>query len=103
MFGMFEMLDEDDRNLIFSGQLFFRKSGEAVSLDMTNRELFAVSGIIAVPNNCGIKGEHQYALAGTDSKTHGIILKLDKNGKDITEKARGNSVGGLLLEPIWRI
>ena len=90
-----------DRNLIFSGQLFFRYSKQVIEMD-TSRELFSVCGIIAVPNNV-MKGEHQYTIAGYDSKTNGIILSIDTNGLDIKNQSIGRSTGSLLKDPIWRI
>ena len=92
-----------DRNLIFSGQLFFRGQGSAIHLDMTQRKLFGVCGIVAVPENVDIKDEHQYCIAGMESPAEGLIIGLDPVGYDMKERARGKGIGSLLLEPIWRI
>ena len=91
-----------DRNLVFSGQLFFRERGPAIELDLSTRTLFALSGIIAVPKNFNLKGEHQYPIAGFDS-VHSPMLTIGKEGIDLTEHARGKSIGGLLTTPIWKI
>ena len=92
-----------DRNLIFSGQLFFRERGTSIHLDMTNRILHAVAGIVAVPKNVDIKGEHQYTIAGMESPAEGLIIGLDPIGYNMKERAEGKNIGSLLTEPIWRI
>jgi len=92
-----------DKNLIFSGQLFFREQGTSMSLDMTDRSLFAVVGSIAVPRTVTLRGETQYTIAGFNSEKQGIILGLDQAGYEMKERARGKSIGSLLLEPIWKI
>lgn len=101
--SLLEKLHAMDRNLIFSGQLFLREMGPAIELDYTSRRVMVAAGLIAVPEHVTLKGEHQYSLAGLHSETNGIILGLDSSGKDITEIARGNTPGGLLLRPIWKI
>jgi len=98
-----EKLYATDKNLIFSGQLFFRHQGSSIHLDMTERELFAVAGIVAVPKHVDIKGEHQYPVAGTSSPSQGLIVGIDSIGYNMTERAKGKNIGGLLLEPIWRV
>ena len=98
-----EKLYATDKNLIFSGQLFFRHQGPSVHLDMTQRELFAVAGIVAIPKHVDIKAEHQYPLAGIDHPSDGLIVGIDTLGYDMTERAKGKNIGGLLLEPIWRV
>ena len=98
-----DKLSAMNQNFIFSGQLFIRHQGPAVELDMSTRELFGVCGVIAVPKNVRLKGEHQYSIAGYDSKTNGILFGLDTDGIDLTEKARGSDIGHLLTRPIWRI
>lgn len=101
--GFIENLYSTDKNLIFSGQLFFRHQGAAMHLDMTQRELFAVAGIVAVPKHIDIKGEHQYPVAGINHPADGLIVGIDPVGYDMTERAKGKNIGGLLLEPIWRV
>jgi len=92
-----------DRNSIFSGQLFLRDRGPAISLDMTTRVLYGVCGIIAMPKDVELKGEHQYPIVGFDSPVGGIILTVGYGGVDLTQQARGQSIGGLLTQPIWKI
>jgi len=96
-------LYELDKNLILSGQLFFREQGSSMGLDMTDRTLFAVVGIIAVPKTVNLKGETQYPISGFNSENQGIILGLDQVGYEMKERARGKTIGSLLLEPIWKI
>ena len=94
-----------DRNFLVTGQLFFRQQASAMELDMSFRQIFGVCGIVAVPDECWIKPEHQYMLAGFDSKeSGGILLGLDP-ASAINKKAeaRGIGIGSLLLKPWWRI
>ncbi|MFW9877019.1 MAG: hypothetical protein ACFFG0_28340 [Candidatus Thorarchaeota archaeon] len=92
-------------NELLTGQLFFRYMGPAIELDMSTRRLFGVSGILALPKDTYVKGEHLYNVGGCHIKTEGgLILGIDpEDAKDITEQARGKTIGHLLLEPIWRI
>ena len=94
-----------DRNFLVTGQLFFRHQGPAMELDMSHRQIFAVCGIIALPDKCWVKPEHQYTIAGFDSKEQGgILLGVDPSTAiDKKAEARGQSIGSLLLRPWWRI
>ena len=94
-----------NRNFLITGQIFFRHQGSAMELDMSHRKLFAGCSIIAVPDECWIKPEHQYLIAGFDSKEQGgIFLGLDPaSAIDKKAEARGVGIGSLLLRPIWRI
>ena len=94
----------DKKNNI-TGQLFFRDTPkEAHGSAGPGRKLMMVVGIVAVPENMPIKGEHQYVVSGamlTDE-----ILRLGVNVQngviDRTKEAEGYAIGQLLTEAIWR-
>ena len=94
-----------NRDTIVSGQLFFRFQGSAMELDMTNRTIVGVCGIIALPNSCEIKGEHQYPIAGFEyGGSDEILLGINTSeGIDLKEQARGINIGALLTRPLWKI
>lgn len=98
-----DRLQAMNRNNIITGQLFFREQGPAVELDLSNREIFAMVGVIAVPKDL-IKNEHQYTIAGCESSKEGVIIGLDQiNVIDFKTKYHGSNIGQILLEPIWRV
>lgn len=102
-----ELLATYDPNSLLTGQLFFRESSNDVSERMTGpfRNMFSVCGVIAMPVNYPFKGEHQYTIAGMEVKSQGgIIIGLDPTTeKNVSEISIGNSHGGILREPIWRV
>jgi hypothetical protein len=99
-----EILKNIQCNKRITGQLFFRFMGPSIELDLTDREMFAVAGNLAVPKGL-IKTENQHAIAGYKTNITGeIIIGLDmKNVVDFKDKFHGTTVGSTLLEPIWRI
>lgn len=98
-----KMLEKIDKNELITGQLFFRLMGPAIELDFSSRNLFAVVGNIAMPQNSA-KDEHQYIIAGYENKVLGTILSLDLGGGiDHKKKYHGFDVGSLLTEPIWKV
>ncbi len=100
-----DRVNATDRNFLVTGQLFFREQASAMELDMTHRQIFGVCGIVAVPDECWIKPEHQYMLVGFDSKeSGGILLGIDPaSAIDKKAEARGSGIGSLLLKPWWKI
>lgn len=86
-----------------TGQLIFREAGEAPTKD--GRRLYMVVGLIAVdPKIFPFKGEHQYILKGEAVVAGGYTLSVDPSTeKDLTQTLRGLSIGGALLQPIWRV
>ena len=80
-----------------TGQVFLREHGEAPTHD--GRTLVSIAGNIAVPKDWPFKGEHQYVLTGGSD---GLLCLDPSTGLDLTEEARGNTVGGMLTQPIWR-
>ena len=87
-----------------TGQVLFREAsrGKPVGIDIgTGRRLVSFAGIIAVPEDFEFKGEHQYVITGNSS---GSILAIHpETGIDRTERVRGYTLGGTLLETIWRV
>jgi hypothetical protein len=83
---------------MITGQLFIRDTdGKAPGLARPHR-LVIVAGILAVPLDSPLKGEHQYRVCGLTGDT----LVVDLHGRDLTEEARGVTIDGLLTSPIWR-
>lgn len=93
---------EMSREEIITGQLFFREKALARKLDLTNRKIFLVTGIIAVPQCFPIKGEHIYECGGISTMGE-ILLSIRSEGKDITDISIGSTPDQLVREPIWRI
>lgn len=101
---------------MFCGQLVFREVGhDNEKLAGKGHQLFMVVGVVAVPKVFGIEGEHQYTIAQKpdlyalmgDSlpmvpEQASLVLLLD-SGVDQSEVTIGDSIGGALLQPIWRI
>jgi hypothetical protein len=101
---LIEKLQKINREELLTGQLFFRFMGPTVELDLTNRQMFAVIGSLAVPKDL-IKDEHQYTLAGFKRNVTGeLIVGVDLiNPINLTERFRGFNLDQILLEPIWKI
>ncbi len=83
---------------MITGQLFIRNSGD--SLDESGRKLIMVVGVLAIPENTFLKGEHQYTVVGNDD---GQLTILSDGVVDLTEQARGYQIGHLLTQPLWRV
>ena len=91
-----------NRDHIFSGQIFFRNKGTTFKMDRSDRKLFIALGLIAVPHHVNLESENVYATAGLQSED-GIVWGIDYKGVDVSEYSIGNSMGGILKTPIWRI
>ena len=101
---MLETVSLMSRKNIVSGQLFFRNKGPSIALDHSTRQLFSVCGIVAIPENFEIVGEHQHTVVGYYNPIDGIVMSMDtKNPIDLSEEAKGNTLSNLLLRPLWRI
>lgn len=81
-----------------TGQVFFREYGEAPTND--GRKLFAIVGLIAVPETFVPKSEHQYTILG--GKDGLELTILDASGVDVTDETIKNTLGNILQLPIWR-
>jgi hypothetical protein len=53
----------DTKNMI-TGQLIFRESMESVQND-PDKQLMMVVGVVSVPKNFNLKGEHKYTVSGS--------------------------------------
>ena len=82
------------------GQLIFRDTGQP-----SNREgykLMIVCGIISVPNNTQLKGEHQYIVAG--SYVDDMSIKIYPESEiNLIENLRGVTLDGMIKSPLWRV
>jgi len=99
-------INQQSRDELITGQLFFRQMGAAMELDMSHRSLFAVVGLIALPQkHFLIKTEYQYTIAGWgDLYEDGLIIGIDlTTAKNLKTVARGDNIGSLLTKPVWRI
>lgn len=89
-----------NKDKMISGQLFFRDTRDS---DGSDRKLMMVVGIIAVPKDSSLKGEHKYTVAGDDDTFGGKPgLVIHPDSEDLTELAKGMAAGSLLTQPIWR-
>jgi hypothetical protein len=82
-----------------TGQLFLRD----VNQKMRGKKLVAVCGIISVPEDTEIEGEHQLLCTGTVfidsySITLSRLCKINR-----TSEAEGEDIGHLLTQPIWKV
>jgi len=85
------------------------------------RQLFAVIGVLAVPDHLMIQDSHIYTITGTEprmSRLHRLIdpafddgvpkdiynLELHRvTGYNYHEESVGSGIGQLLSHPIWRV
>lgn len=94
----------DKKNHI-TGQLFFRDTPkEAHGPAGPGRKLMMVVGILAVPEDMDIKGEHQYVVSGA-KLVDGMIrlgIATESGAIDRTKEAAGYAAGQLLTMGIWQ-
>jgi hypothetical protein len=111
-----------DRNKLITGQLVFRETQEEP--DETDRKLMMVVGVIAVPKDLELKGEHKYTIGGSTAPQgiEGLFNLVDPDFKlqkpfkevnltlypetaeDIHDETIGNSIGGILVSHgRWRV
>jgi hypothetical protein len=79
---------------MITGQLFFRET-EMQAPD--GRDIVMVVGVLAL--NKPPKGEHKYTIAGQGNR----FALVPGSEEDFTEQARGQGMGGLLTQPMWRV
>lgn len=84
-----------------TGHLFVR-DGQGNAAD--GRRLMMVVGVIAIPKDAEIKGEHQYTLIGNKFED-GFRLSMLGGAEaiDRTAEAKGENLGNLILQAIWRV
>jgi|GEM_PF-2411358 len=95
------------RKTMVTGQLFFRNavapfdsSQQGEAPDGSGRKMVIVVGVLAVPKDFKPKGEHQYIVVGPGS---GDSLSIMPMGEvDLTERARGQTLGGLVCDDVWQ-
>lgn len=101
---MGDALTQDAARLMKSkltGQLFVRDGGGDAR---DGRRLVMVVGVLAIPEHAGIKYEHQYTLFG--NKVLGgfrLSMLCGDQSIDRTVEARGENLGNLVMQAIWRV
>ena len=116
----------NERDNIISGQIVLRDSSEGTPAgDDTNRKMMLVVGVIAVPQDLNLKGEHKYTIAGnlkekgmlglfqlvdpdfgkSETGFEEIDLKLfPETGENISDETIGQGLGGIITSHRrWRI
>ena len=104
-----------------TGQLFFRLSGQNSIIKGDPRELFAVVGILAIPQHLGIQNAHIYTITGSEPEIKTLYQMVDPDfddgtpkdiynmqlhrvtGWDYTKESMGSGIGHLLTHGIWRV
>lgn len=105
-----------------TGQLMFRETGKDVvtpgydyekeqevknQIKNSKRKLMMVFGVIAVPEEMDLKGEHQYVISGVKGmQTDMIGLTIHTyTAIDFTNNSnvRGSTPSGILQSPIWKV
>jgi len=84
-----------------TGQLYFRDASDNNERAGSGRKLMMVTGVVAVPEDTFIEGEHQYVVTGNGD----VVLIVHPDGIDHTEniETKGVTLGSLLLKPIWHV
>lgn len=87
-----------------SGQIFFRETSKEVK-SPPGKKIVMFVGMIAVPEDAEIKGEHQYTLCGREEKIIPMtgLTVMNSSGRDLTKQAAGHSIDGLLKQPMWSV
>ena len=68
------------------------------------KKLMMFTGIVCVPEDTEIKGEHQYIVYGQeqeDLRSTGLVIMND-SAEDLTKQVAGYDIGSTLKMPIWR-
>jgi hypothetical protein len=82
-----------------TGQVIIREVKE--NLDLADgRKLVIIFGILALPKDSDLKSEHQYPVFGDVSN---VVRIAEEQGQDVSAQTIGNTPGGLLSQPIWRV
>lgn len=82
---------------MLTGQLIFRDSGQPSPRD--GCKLMMVCGVIAVPLDFPLKGEHQYVISGSSKN---LFVHLD-TGINLTEQIQGLTLNQIITSPLWRV
>ena len=92
-----------DRSI--QGMLYLRESGiEPRGEEGTGRRLVMVVGLLAVPEDAEIPNEAQVVVAGDMMHDQGYmnLTVLTKHPISYGDRYKGQDMGSLLTEPIWR-
>jgi hypothetical protein len=81
-----------------TGQVIAREAGSK-----DGRRLIMVCGILALPDDAPIQGEHQYTIGGSSEDNRLDLHLFTESGKDLTEDIKGQLPSQWLTSPIWRI
>jgi hypothetical protein len=98
-----------EKDKMVTGQVFIRDYSGSVRVEGTqpakapdgsNRRLLCIAGLIAVPLNCPLIGEHQYEVFGT---VEGSTLRIMPHGRRVYDSTVKLTIDGILTSPMWRI
>ena len=83
-----------------AGQLFIREVAKK-SGDINN--IHIIAGLLHSNKSydLGLKGENQYVFMGNNYDKSLKLVLYKHDPIDLTEEARGNSIGGILKSTIW--
>lgn len=86
------------------GQLIFREAGGRYyrKSHRDDHRLMIVCGLLSVPCNFPVKGEHQYVVTGGIAEPHEIVLHVDSE-INLTEELRGLTLDGIMKYPMWKV
>lgn len=89
---------------MLTGQLIFRDAG--IPSHRKGHKLMMVCGIVAVPDDIPIKGEHQYVITGCKADLGGggaeIHIHFDTE-VDLTKQLAGLCLNNMIKSPLWRV
>lgn len=96
-----------DTSHLITGQVFFRQAGSTKrELNVGERQLWMFVGIVAIPPDVPLQTEHQYTLVGRFDSDFLSTIALEiptVTAHDLSKQTRGNTIGDLVLMPIWRV
>lgn len=95
-----------DRSTIITGELLFRKGSETPKGDETDRTLYTMIGLAAVPKDFNIEEHVLYPLTGVQERNifRDLTIRLALDEAIVPELSlNGLSVSGLLRAPMWRV
>lgn len=89
---------------IFFRDVFYRPKG-AASPAPEGKKLMMFIGVVAIPEDTEIKGEHQYTIVGREEKSLQMTGLTIMNGteQDLTKQAAGYNLDSVLRLPLWRV
>lgn len=90
---------------MLTGQLIFRETNAPPP--RKGHRIMMVCGVIAVPDDWQIKGEHQYIVTDhvhpdTFPSHEDIHIHLESE-TDLTSEIRGITLNGLIMKPLWKV